>query len=524
MNARLRPPFLGLAFALALLMSLVVSAAARPPQSVASLRRIDDADAGSDSAQESAPAARTLRKDDRVSVMGSAVVAADETIEGNAVAVMGDLTVKGEVAHDAVAVMGDNHVDGTVHGEVVAVMGNVYLGPHAVVDRDVTCVVGEVIRDPGAKVRGSITHQMGGGVPHHLGLGLSSWWTNGLSVGRVLPLVHETRPLWLLTLGLLAVCILVTAVFPRGVQLCGDALVQRPGATVATGLLTILGLPFLFVLLLVTVVGIPVALVLLPLGLFIATLFGSAGILVLIGRGLFGNKVPPAVGVAVAGIIVVVLYATPVIGVPVHLLLTFLGLSCAVAGLLGLKKASVSVSSTAPAATAEAPGEGKRSVAVTLQVGSEPEVAAAPQAVPPTLEPTPPPAPIPAVPAASLPRAGFWIRMAALLIDAILIGIVFSPIGGGHFYFVLLAAYGAILWKTRGSTVGGIIFKLRVVRTDDRPVDWPTAIVRALGCFISLVIAGLGFIWIAFDADKQSWHDKISGTVVVREAKATPLV
>jgi uncharacterized RDD family membrane protein YckC len=35
---------------------------------------------------------------------------------------------------------------------------------------------------------------------------------------------------------------------------------------------------------------------------------------------------------------------------------------------------------------------------------------------------------------------------------------------------------------------------------------------------------GLGFIWIAFDAEKQGWHDKIAGTVVVQLPKGSPLV
>ena len=75
----------------------------------------------------------------------------------------------------------------------------------------------------------------------------------------------------------------------------------------------------------------------------------------------------------------------------------------------------------------------------------------------------------------------------------------------------MLAAYGAVMWKLRGSTVGGIVFDLRVVRLDGRAVDWETAIIRALSCFLSLAVAGLGFIWIAFDANSQAWHDKIAG-------------
>jgi uncharacterized RDD family membrane protein YckC len=89
---------------------------------------------------------------------------------------------------------------------------------------------------------------------------------------------------------------------------------------------------------------------------------------------------------------------------------------------------------------------------------------------------------------------------------------------------LVLAAYGAIMWKLRGSTVGGIVFDLQVVRVDGRDVDWETAIVRSLGCFLSLAVAGLGFIWIAFDDSNQAWHDKIAGTVVVRVPKGVPLV
>jgi uncharacterized RDD family membrane protein YckC len=88
---------------------------------------------------------------------------------------------------------------------------------------------------------------------------------------------------------------------------------------------------------------------------------------------------------------------------------------------------------------------------------------------------------------------------------------------------LVLAAYGAVMWKMRGSTIGGMVFDLRVVRLDGRPIDWETAIVRALGCFLSLAVAGLGFFWIAFDHGKQAWHDKIAGTAVVRVAKSAPL-
>jgi uncharacterized RDD family membrane protein YckC len=126
---------------------------------------------------------------------------------------------------------------------------------------------------------------------------------------------------------------------------------------------------------------------------------------------------------------------------------------------------------------------------------------------------------------ATLPRAGFWIRMLALFIDLILIGVALSWVHhGGGGMLVLLATYGAIMWKLKGTTVGGIVCDLKVVRIGGAPMDWGTAIIRALGCFLSLVIAGLGFIWIAVDHEHQAWHDKIAGTVVVRVPKGVGLI
>jgi uncharacterized RDD family membrane protein YckC len=106
------------------------------------------------------------------------------------------------------------------------------------------------------------------------------------------------------------------------------------------------------------------------------------------------------------------------------------------------------------------------------------------------------------------------------MLDAFIVAIV---VGVFHHKadveLLLLAIYGAVMWKLRGATVGGIVFDMQVVRQDGREIDWVTAFVRALSCFLSLAPAGLGFLWIAFDGEKQAWHDKIAGTVVVRTRK-----
>jgi uncharacterized RDD family membrane protein YckC len=132
-------------------------------------------------------------------------------------------------------------------------------------------------------------------------------------------------------------------------------------------------------------------------------------------------------------------------------------------------------------------------------------------------------------------RAGFFIRLGALLLDGILIGLIMAFISqivprflrfndGPGGWLIALALYGAVMWKHKGTTIGGIVCGLKVVRVDNREIDWATAIVRALGCFLSLAVAGLGFIWVAIDDEKQSWHDKIAGTTVVHVPKGVSLL
>jgi uncharacterized RDD family membrane protein YckC len=194
-------------------------------------------------------------------------------------------------------------------------------------------------------------------------------------------------------------------------------------------------------------------------------------------------------------------------------------------------------------ATAELPAPPPIVSSGFVGAGSTPPPPIAPAPAPAAAAPVPPPvapvppsvAALPAAVAATLPRASFWLRMGALLIDAILIGILtgmasgllprFLQFGDGPSPFLLaLALYGAVMWKLRGTTIGGIICGLRVVRVDGREFDWPTVVVRALSCFLSLMVGGLGFIWIAIDSDRQGWHDKIAGTTVVRVPKGTSLM
>jgi uncharacterized RDD family membrane protein YckC len=128
-------------------------------------------------------------------------------------------------------------------------------------------------------------------------------------------------------------------------------------------------------------------------------------------------------------------------------------------------------------------------------------------------------------------KAGFWIRVVAYIIDAILFGIVGNLINSLFFRFnnvqasqavglILSAIYFTWLWSESspwpGQTVGMKILNLKVVRTDGSILTLSQAFIRWVGLLISFFAIFIGVIWVAFDANKQGWHDKIAGTYVVK--------
>ena len=303
---------------------------------------------------------------------------------------------------------------------------------------------------------------------------------------------------------------------------CVATLEERPGFSILTALLTVICAPIVTLLLVITGIGIAVV-PFLAVGLFVASVFGKVVMLAWLGRKLakLAGFEHPAFAVLTGGVILLLLYTVPVLGFILYKLLGWIGLGVVVYTLAAGMKRTTPVVPPAP-------------IIPPPPVVPGGDAAGSP---PPMVSPLVGATAVTAVPAlavATLPRAGFWIRTAALLLDLILVGIICSMLSsflrfGSHGHvdadlLPALAIYGAVMWKLKGTTVGGIVCGLKVVRLDDRPIDWGTAIVRALGCFLSFVVLCLGFLWVVFDDQRQSWHDKIAGTTVVRVPKGVSLV
>ena len=139
--------------------------------------------------------------------------------------------------------------------------------------------------------------------------------------------------------------------------------------------------------------------------------------------------------------------------------------------------------------------------------------------------------------------AGFWIRVGASLIDTILILIIVLPIltaiyGNSYwlgesfvqgfwdllFSYVLPAIAVIIFWVYKSATPGKMLTKLTIVdaKAGGRP-SIGQFVIRYLGYYLAMLPLFLGIIWVGIDKRKQGWHDKLAGTVVIRNTQTEPV-
>ena len=116
---------------------------------------------------------------------------------------------------------------------------------------------------------------------------------------------------------------------------------------------------------------------------------------------------------------------------------------------------------------------------------------------------------------------GFWIRVAAALIDGVLTGVasvIIDAVTGIPFIGSLLSVvYYVVLTGLRGQTLGKLTLGIIVVNGQgEAPGIGRAALREIVGKFVSAIVILLGYFWIGWDREKRGWHDHIGGTYVVR--------
>lgn len=85
---------------------------------------------------------------------------------------------------------------------------------------------------------------------------------------------------------------------------------------------------------------------------------------------------------------------------------------------------------------------------------------------------------------------------------------------------VALWAYFVVATRLAGATLGKRAFHLRVVTTTYERPDWSTVFYREV---VGRILAGasllIGYLWAAFDKNRQGWHDKVADTYVMKKVR-----
>ncbi|SDH62224.1 RDD family protein [Pseudomonas panipatensis] len=85
--------------------------------------------------------------------------------------------------------------------------------------------------------------------------------------------------------------------------------------------------------------------------------------------------------------------------------------------------------------------------------------------------------------------------------------------------FVSLFAFFAKFWTHKGQTLGMQVWGVRVQNRDGTPISLMQALLRFVIAIASWACCGLGFLWMLWDKDKRTWHDRYSESVVVQIPK-----
>lgn len=477
--------------------------------------------------------------EDVVVIRGDADIRGD--VRGDVVVLFGKLRLTGDVDGDVIVVLGEAEINGRIDGDLTLVMSPSHLGSRTDVRGSAVAVGSAPEREAGARLRHP--PQIIQMEPLMRSL---NWAKDYLFEGVLLfrPFPPRLAWVWAVAGGFLVFHLLLAVLFANPLRGCMETLRLQPTRSFLIGLLACILVGPLAVLVSFTVVATP----LIMLGFLALCVFGRLAVYAAsgaaVGRASGSESLThPLPAVVVGSALFYASYMVPVMGFLVYWLLLPWGVGAAlirVFDALGRERRPPSVGrvsegpGSAPFASAStltsgASGPATQALVTESEAGvGEGGPTASVAGAPPVAEraiPVPPLVPLSPIDLSALPRVGFWPRFGATLIDVLIVGFINAMLfHHARSFWLLLGLYHFLFWGWRGTTLGGSILQLRVIRLDGRPVDWATAAVRVLGSIVSLLALGVGFFWASWDDQVQSWHDRIAGTTIVKSRARSSLV
>lgn len=94
----------------------------------------------------------------------------------------------------------------------------------------------------------------------------------------------------------------------------------------------------------------------------------------------------------------------------------------------------------------------------------------------------------------------------------------FSLLGHNFLKELIIIIYYALMESSKyQATLGKIVMGIKVVNNNGQRLDFAKAALRNISKILSGLILGLGYVMIIFDDRKQGLHDKLAGTLVVKQ-------
>jgi uncharacterized RDD family membrane protein YckC len=430
--------------------------------------------------------------------------------------VLGDVTIDGHVDQDVVVTLGSVRLGSTavIDGSLAVLGGSATIADGAVVNGDFVLVGGPLDAPERFYARGTqvvvgmpaVTETVKAAIP---------WLTHGLLLGRLI--VPSLRWVWVVVAVIFLVGVVLNLLFDRPVRGCANAIVAKPLSSFLLGLFVLLLTPLAVAIIGATIIGLAIVPLVLC-AIVAAAIVGKVGVARAIGgtivqEGPEAGRAHALVSFAIGFAVLCLAYMVPIVGIVTWALTGALGLgAAAITFRVSLKKEHPERAPVPEVAAAAA-----MPVAYSPSSTSDFDSAPPPFAVDSTA--TPPPVPPARSGLAAYARAAFLDRVAAFALDCILVAIAVEILDlnrySGAFLFWLFA-YHVGFWAWRGTTLGGIVIGLRVVRTQGTELRVIDAVVRALASIFSVAALGIGCLWMLQDPERQMWHDKIAGTLVVK--------
>lgn len=285
-----------------------------------------------------------------VVIGGTKEIGRDVKHEGDIIAISGPVDIKGEVAGDVISLGGPVSVLGAIDGNLIALKAPISLNEGSRVNKNVLVIGGEVAHTSGSKIGGDfLSIGWGNNPPWAMAVKLKpdghmEWKTFGIPVFNLEGWSGFYS--YVLYLAMLAIMVFLTSqILPGPVERVSEVVEIYPVKSVILGAVVLLVTWPLTIFLTITIIGIPLALVIVTL-YWIAKFLGYAALVTVVGRRLtwlLGRDVSPGLMITLGVGLIGLLRYLPMLGFVVGAVAASIGTGAVILTRLGLREYIVSI-------------------------------------------------------------------------------------------------------------------------------------------------------------------------------------